>query len=59
MIFVGENNSNNPAGIDKVLPRLLLEERTVKETANDYMKYAMLSSYRHLRSKGIKQGEKV
>lgn len=29
----------------------------MKETANDYMKYSMLSSYRHLRSKGIKQGK--
>ncbi|XP_066246377.1 protein phosphatase PHLPP-like protein isoform X4 [Euwallacea similis] len=55
-IFDGENNSNNPSGIDKVLPRLLLEERTVKETSHEYMKYTLLSSYRHLRSKGLKQG---
>ncbi|KAL1496936.1 hypothetical protein ABEB36_007984 [Hypothenemus hampei] len=55
-IFDGESNGNNPAGIDKVLPRILLEERTVKETAHNYMKYTMLSICRHLRSKGLKQG---
>ncbi|XP_030746678.1 protein phosphatase PHLPP-like protein isoform X2 [Sitophilus oryzae] len=55
-LFDGENNNDNPVGVDKVLPRILLEERTVKETAHDYMKYTMLSTYRNLKSKGLKQG---
>ncbi|KAH1013515.1 hypothetical protein HUJ04_002499 [Dendroctonus ponderosae] len=55
-IFDGENNSNNLGGVDKVLPRILLEERTVKETAHDYMKYTILSTYRYLKAKGLKNG---
>ncbi|XP_050307390.1 protein phosphatase PHLPP-like protein isoform X2 [Anthonomus grandis grandis] len=55
-IFDGENNGNSLTGVDKVLPRLLLEERTVKETAHEYMKYTMLSTYRHLKSKGLRHG---
>ncbi|ENN77219.1 hypothetical protein YQE_06049, partial [Dendroctonus ponderosae] len=42
--------------VDKVLPRILLEERTVKETAHDYMKYTILSTYRYLKAKGLKNG---
>ncbi|KAF7269368.1 hypothetical protein GWI33_017619 [Rhynchophorus ferrugineus] len=55
-LFDGENNNDIPVGVDKVLPRVLLEERTVKETAHEYMKYTLLSTYRSLKSKGLKQG---
>lgn len=55
-MFDGENNSNMPVGIDKIVPRILLEERTVKETAIDYMKYTMLSAHRELKEKGHKCG---
>lgn len=55
-MFDGENNNDVPYGVDKVVPRILLEERTVKETAHDYMKYTLLSSHRELKDKGQKQG---
>ncbi|KAK9870428.1 hypothetical protein WA026_007999 [Henosepilachna vigintioctopunctata] len=55
-MFDGENNNCIPIGVDKVVPRILLEERTVKETASDYMKYTMLSAHRELKDKGQKQG---
>lgn len=55
-MFDGETNSDMPLGVDKVLPRILLEERTVKETAVDYMKYTMLSTHRELKEKGQKHG---
>ncbi|XP_057671677.1 protein phosphatase PHLPP-like protein [Diorhabda carinulata] len=55
-MFDGESNNEALIGIDKVVPRILLEERTVKETAHDYMKYTMLSVYRTLRNKGHRQG---
>ncbi|CAH1183519.1 unnamed protein product [Phaedon cochleariae] len=55
-IFDGESNSELPNGVDKAVPRILLEERTVKETAQDYMKYSMLSAHKELRERGQKQG---
>lgn len=55
-IFDGENNNIIPITVDKVVPRILMEERTVKETAADYMKYTMLSSHRELKDKSQKSG---
>lgn len=55
-LFDGEKNSDMPGPVDKVVPRILLEERTVKETAGDYMKYTMLSAHRELKDKGQKHG---
>lgn len=55
-MFDGENNNDLPIAVDKVVPRILLEERTVKETSHEYMKYTMLSAHRELRDKGQKQG---
>lgn len=55
-MFDGETNSDMPVGVDKVVPRVLLEERTVKETAGDYMKYTILSTHRELKEKGQKHG---
>lgn len=55
-MFDGESNYDLPTGVEKFLPRILLEERTVKETAHDYMKYTMLSMHRELKHKGHKSG---
>lgn len=55
-MFDGESNNTMPVTVDKVVPRILLEERTVKETANEYMKYTMLSSHRELKDKSQKSG---
>lgn len=55
-IFDGENNNIIPVTVDKVVPRILLEERTVKETASEYMKYTMLSAHRELKDKSQKSG---
>lgn len=55
-MFDGENNNNIPNILVKVVPKILLEERTVKETANDYMKYTLLSAHRELRQNGQKNG---
>ncbi|XP_039279477.1 protein phosphatase PHLPP-like protein isoform X1 [Nilaparvata lugens] len=55
-LFDAENNSELPQMLVKVTPRILLEERTVEETANDYMKYTMLSAHRELKDKGQRCG---
>ncbi|XP_060518161.1 protein phosphatase PHLPP-like protein isoform X2 [Cylas formicarius] len=47
-LFDGENGVAVPPNVDKLVPRVLLEERTVKETAHEYMKYAMLAVCRQL-----------
>ncbi|CAB3373383.1 Hypothetical predicted protein [Cloeon dipterum] len=38
------------------VPRLLLEERTLPDTAHEYMKYTILSAHRELRQKGQLSG---
>lgn len=55
-IFDGENNNIIPSVVDKIVPRILMEERTVKETAADYMKYTMLSAHRELKDNSQKSG---
>lgn len=45
-IFDGMGNIDLPKLFVKIAPRILLEERTVKETVCDYMKYTMLSLHR-------------
>ncbi|XP_068084838.1 protein phosphatase PHLPP-like protein [Anabrus simplex] len=55
-LFDGGNNNDVPSILTKAVPRILLEERTVKETANEYMKYTMLSAHRELKEKGQKYG---
>lgn len=55
-LFDGESNNDVPFGVEKAVPRILLEERTVKETAHDYMKYTMLSTHRELKQRGHKSG---
>ncbi|XP_049799965.1 protein phosphatase PHLPP-like protein [Schistocerca nitens] len=55
-MFDGGNTNELPVILTKAVPRILLEERTVKETANEYMKYTMLSAHRELKEKGQKNG---
>ncbi|GLG96070.1 Protein phosphatase PHLPP-like protein [Gryllus bimaculatus] len=55
-LFDGGNNNDIPNILIKAVPRILLEERTVKETAEEYMKYTMLSAHRELKEKGQKYG---
>ncbi|KAL1400643.1 hypothetical protein pipiens_007265 [Culex pipiens pipiens] len=51
-MFDGEVSSVIPSLLAKTIPKILLEERTVKETANDYMKYTLLSAHRELKQQG-------
>uniref|UniRef100_A0A336KQA3 CSON012944 protein n=1 Tax=Culicoides sonorensis TaxID=179676 RepID=A0A336KQA3_CULSO len=55
-LFDGEHSTVLPNIMSKCIPKILLEERTVKETAPDYMKYTMLSAHRELKQQGQKQG---
>ena len=55
-MFDGESSNTLPNLLVKAIPKILLEERTVKETANDYMKYTLLSAHRELKQQGQKAG---
>jgi PH domain/leucine-rich repeat-containing protein phosphatase len=55
-IFDGESNNALSNMLVKAIPKILLEERTVKETVNDYMKYTLLSAHRELKQQGQKSG---
>lgn len=55
-LFDGETSSALPNILVKAVPKILLEERTVKETSNDYMKYTLLSAHRELKQQGQKSG---
>lgn len=55
-MFDGESNNTLPNILVKAIPKILLEERTVKETSNDYMKYTLLSAHRELKQQGQKSG---
>lgn len=55
-IFDGEQSRFVPTQLVKAIPKILLDERTVKETCGDYMKYTLLSAHRELKQQGQKQG---
>lgn len=55
-LFDGESSRTIPIELTKVIPKILLDERTVKETADDYMKYTLLSAHRELKQQGQRQG---
>ncbi|XP_054282489.1 protein phosphatase PHLPP-like protein isoform X2 [Macrosteles quadrilineatus] len=55
-LFDSGNNADLPQLLVKAVPRILLEERTVKETASDYMKYTLLSAHRELKEAGQRCG---
>lgn len=46
-LFDSGNNTELPHLLAQSIPRILLEERTVKETANEYMKYTLLAAHRY------------
>lgn len=45
-LFDGGGEGALPAALVKAVPRILLEERAVTETAADYLKYTLLSAHR-------------
>ncbi|XP_032674253.1 PH domain leucine-rich repeat-containing protein phosphatase 2 [Odontomachus brunneus] len=55
-IFDGGSNQEAPSALQEMIPRLLLEERTVRETSKEYLKYTLLSAHRELKEKGQKYG---
>lgn len=55
-LFDGGDDNEVPLIVAKSIPRIILEERAVKETANDYMKYTILSAHRELKEKGQRSG---
>lgn len=55
-LFDGGSNQEAPSSLQEMIPRLLLEERTVKETRSEYLRYTLLSAQRELREKGQKYG---
>ncbi|XP_046588915.1 PH domain leucine-rich repeat-containing protein phosphatase 2 [Neodiprion lecontei] len=55
-VFDGGSNQEAPVCLQEMIPRLLLEERTIKETSKDYLKYTLLSAHRELKEKGQKYG---
>ncbi|XP_051166849.1 PH domain leucine-rich repeat-containing protein phosphatase 2 isoform X2 [Leptopilina boulardi] len=55
-IFDGGSNQEAPSALQEMIPRLLLEERTIRETSNEYLKYTLLSAHRELKEKGQKYG---
>ncbi|XP_013168495.1 PREDICTED: protein phosphatase PHLPP-like protein isoform X1 [Papilio xuthus] len=55
-IIDGETNTEVPRILQSSLPGLLLEEKSIKETVNEYMKYVVLSAHRELKEKGQKKG---
>ncbi|XP_037977122.2 protein phosphatase PHLPP-like protein [Plutella xylostella] len=55
-IIDGENDTEVPKILQSTLPGLILEEKSIKETVNEYMKYVVLSAHRELKEKGQKKG---
>ncbi|XP_074107682.1 PH domain leucine-rich repeat protein phosphatase isoform X2 [Cotesia typhae] len=55
-IFDGGVNQEAPSTLQEMIPRVLLEERTIRETSKDYLKYTLLSAHRELKEKGQKYG---
>ncbi|XP_043275194.1 uncharacterized protein Phlpp [Venturia canescens] len=55
-IFDGGTNQEAPSALQEMIPRLLLEERTIRETSKDYLKYTLLSAHRELKENGQKYG---
>ncbi|XP_044014034.1 PH domain leucine-rich repeat-containing protein phosphatase 2 [Aphidius gifuensis] len=55
-IFDGDTNQEAPTSLQEMIPRLLLEEKTIRETSKDYLKYTLLSAHRELKEKGQKYG---
>ncbi|XP_053605143.1 protein phosphatase PHLPP-like protein isoform X2 [Plodia interpunctella] len=55
-VIDGESDPEVPKILQSCLPGLLLEEKSIKETINEYMKYVVLSAHRELKEQGQKKG---
>lgn len=55
-IIDGESDLEVPKILQQCLPGLVLEEKSIKETVNEYMKYVVLSAHRELKEKGQRKG---
>ncbi|KAI8427939.1 hypothetical protein MSG28_002265 [Choristoneura fumiferana] len=55
-VIDGETDIEVPKILQASLPGLLLEEKSIKETVNEYMKYVVLSAHRELKEKGQRKG---
>ncbi|XP_052747068.1 protein phosphatase PHLPP-like protein isoform X2 [Bicyclus anynana] len=55
-IIDGETDVEVPKILQSSLPGLLLEEKSIKETVNEYMKYVVLSAHRELKQRGQRKG---
>ncbi|KAL4708090.1 hypothetical protein ACJJTC_009869 [Scirpophaga incertulas] len=55
-VIDGETDLEVPKILQSSLPGLLLEEKSIKETVSEYMKYVVLSAHRELKEKGQKKG---
>lgn len=55
-IIDGETDIEVPKLLQSCIPGLLLEEKSIKETVNEYMKYVVLSAHRELKEKGQRKG---
>ncbi|XP_032529862.2 protein phosphatase PHLPP-like protein isoform X1 [Danaus plexippus] len=55
-IIDGETDIEVPRILQSCLPGLLLEEKSIKETVNEYMKYVILAAHRELKQKGQTKG---
>ncbi|XP_038206413.1 protein phosphatase PHLPP-like protein isoform X1 [Zerene cesonia] len=55
-VIDGENDTEVTKILQTCLPGLLLEEKSIKETVNEYMKYVVLSAHRELKEKGQRKG---
>ncbi|CAB3231001.1 unnamed protein product [Arctia plantaginis] len=55
-IIDGETDTEVPKVLQTCIPGLLLEEKSIKETVTEYMKYVVLSAHRELKEKGQKKG---
>lgn len=55
-VFDGSLNKEAPGALQEIIPRVLLEEKTIKETSKEYLKYTLLSVHRELKTKTQKYG---
>nr|XP_012549953.2 protein phosphatase PHLPP-like protein isoform X1 [Bombyx mori] len=55
-VIDGETDIEVPKILQTSIPGLVLEEKSIKETVNEYMKYVVLSAHRELKEKGQRKG---
>ncbi|KAL7304086.1 hypothetical protein TKK_0003547 [Trichogramma kaykai] len=50
----GSSSQEAPTSLQEMIPRLLLQERTVKETRHEYLRYTLLAAQREIRTGGAR-----